>query len=386
VVAAVKGTVYRADVSAKGASDLVVYDGVVTASRPGSPDVSIAAMERLAAMPNAAFEKGPVDEGMDDKDDWIRWNKSRDKLRIMIILPEQRGTEKAVASVTENTVIGRFMKNYMFKVVEKESVDRIREGEKLKAALKGDQAAAAAAGLEVAADIIVVGEARAKYFQSPALGGLISATANLTARAVRADTAEIIASSAGLTARAVDITDEAAAQKALISAGEKMGSQFVDSIIEKWRKETRKGAALDVVVDGVDFRKLKTVVNTLSKIEGVRDVQQLYLVAKRSLLNLTYQGDTQGLAEAVEASKFPGLSVNVVGLSAYKLELEVTVPKGPSAVEEGGGAGTAAAPAAVKEEAAPPEPAKAEPAAESPAAETPATEPAPEKTEPGAGQ
>src|SRR5437867_3754782 len=171
----------------------------------GALDTAVGANEKLAAMPNAAFERGAVDEGADDKDEWIRWNKSRDKLRIMIILPEKHDNEKATASISENAAIKRFLNNYLFKVIEKEQADKIREGEKIKAALKGDAAAAAAAGLEVAADLIVVGEASAKYFKSPALGGLISASANITARAVRADTAEVIAASPALTTRAVDI-------------------------------------------------------------------------------------------------------------------------------------------------------------------------------------
>ena len=114
---------------------------------------------------------------------------------------------------------------------DQDQVDKIRKSAQLKAALKGNNAAAAAAGLEVAADLIIVGEATAKYFKSPVLGGLISATANLTARTIRADTAEVIAATAGLSARAVAITDEDAAHKALLKAGEKMASEFVDSIL-----------------------------------------------------------------------------------------------------------------------------------------------------------
>ncbi|MEK7766212.1 MAG: hypothetical protein AAB368_08240, partial [bacterium] len=251
-------------------------------------------------------------------------NKNRDKLRIMIVLPEKHGDEKATASVSENAAINRFLSNYLFKVVEKEQVDRIREGEKLKAALKGDNAAAAAAGLEVAADLIIVGEATAKYFKSPALGGLISATANLTARVVRTDTAEIIAASAGLSTRAVDITDEAAATKALVAAGERTASDFVDAILAKWRREIRKGTGLDVTVDGADYRKVKAVTNVLAGLEGVKDVQMLYLVGRRALLNVTTAGDSAALAEAIEQASFGALKVSVVGLSAYKVELELS--------------------------------------------------------------
>jgi len=354
VVAAVKGTVWRADVAADGKTDMVVYDGVVTASRDGQAPVEVGKMEQLAALPNAAFEKSAFDESQDDKDDWAKWNKNRDKLRIMIIMPEKRDNEKATASISENAMIARFLNNYMFKVVDKEQVDRIRDGAKLKAALKGDTAAAAAAGLEVGADLIVVGEASAKFFKTPALGGLISATANMTGRAIRSDTAEIIAALPGLTARAVDITDDAAAQKALIQAGEKMASVFVDSIMDKWRREVRKGTGLEIVVDGVDYKKLKVVTNKLAELDGVKDVQSLYLVAGRSLLNVTFGGDSASLAEEIEkVADWGGLKVGVVGMSAYKLEMEVrgapraAAPKTPAAQMPAGSA-TEAKPEAPK--------------------------------------
>jgi hypothetical protein len=324
VIAAVKGTVWRADVAADGQTDMVVYDGVVTATRQGEAPVEVGKMEKLAAMPNSAFEKSSYDESQDDRDDWAKWNKNRDKLRIMIIMPEKHDSVKADASISENAMVNRFLNNYMFKLIDKEQVDKIRDSEKLKAALKGDNTAAAAAGLEVGADLIVVGEANVKYFKSPALGGLISATANMTGRAVRADTAEIIAAQPGLTSRAVDITDDAAAQKALIQTGEKMASMFVDSIMEKWRREVRKGTGLEVVVDGVDYKKLKVITNKLAELDGVKDVQSLYLVGQRSLLNVTFGGDSTSLAEEIEkVADWGGLKVGVVGLSAYKLEMEV---------------------------------------------------------------
>jgi len=257
----------------------------------------------------------------------------------MIIIPEKRGEERAMASVSENAAMKRFMNNYLFKVIEKESVDRIRESSKLKAALKGDNAAAAAAGLEVAADVIVIGEAKATYFKSPVMGGLISASANLTARAVRADTAEVLAAySPEGASRAVDITDEAAAHKALSAAGEKAASEFVDSIVARWKTELRKGAALDVTVDGVDYAALKAVSNVLAGISGVKDVQQLYLVGRRALLNITCQGDSNTLADEIGKADFKDLKVSVVGLSAYRLELEVSqakaAPKGPASPAE----------------------------------------------------
>ena len=125
----------------------------------------------------------------------------------------------------------------------------------------------------------------------------------------------------------MDITDEAAAYKALANATEKASSAFIDSIMAKWRRDQRKGTGLEITVDGVDFKKLKVIRNSLATIDGATDVQQLYLVGRRALLNITYKGDTATLAEEIEKTVFPGLKVGVVGLSAYKLEIEVTSPK-----------------------------------------------------------
>ncbi len=325
VVTAVKGTVYRADVGEDGKTDLVVYDGVVTAGRKAANEVELKSMESLAALPRAALEKASYDESTDDSDDWIRWNKNRDKIRIMIVLPETRGEERALASVSENTAMEAFMRNYLFKVIEKEQVDRIRESAKLKAALKGDAAAAAAAGLEVAADVIVVGEATVKYFKGKIIGDMVSATANLTARTVRADTAEVIAAAAGLQARKVDITDEGAAQKALMAVGGELADKFMEEILAKWRRELRKGADIDVIVDGVDFGTLTTLTNDLAKLAGVKNVERLYLVGRRALLSVTFEGDATGLAEAISKDGFGGrMNVSVVGLTGYRLELEVS--------------------------------------------------------------
>ena len=119
-----------------------------------------------------------------------------------------------------------------------------------------------------------------------------------------------------------------------------------------------------------DAKKVKIVTNVLAKVEGVRDVQSLYLVGRRSLLNVTFAGDTNGLADGIEAADFGVLKVAVVGLSAYKLELEV------------GGGAPAPAPAPEKksadDEAVKPDAADAAPAAAPPAAEpAPSPEPAP---------
>lgn len=323
VIAAVKGTVYRADIEKDGKTNINVYDGVVSVRKTEeSEEVELNKLEGIIALSDKLLEKKPFDEKDDEKDEWIRWNKSRDKLRVMIIIPEKQGTEKSIVSIAENSVIERMLNNYLFKVIDKEQVDKIREQEIIKEALKGDDKSAALAGLELAADLVIIGEASAQFFTAEFLQGMTSSVAVLTGRVVRADTAEIVAAKRE-EGRAVDITAGGAASKSLTTSAKKLSDYFVDEIIKNWKKEVKKGSSFDVSIYGVTYDNLNKIVNIISGVQGVKEVEKLYFVAGRSLLNVTFIGDTNTLVERIREIDFKDIKLEVVGLSTYKIELEV---------------------------------------------------------------
>jgi len=325
LVVAVKGTVFRTDIYEDQKTDVYVYDGVVEASGKSTPPVQVPAREKATGAPSAAVERSVFDEATDEADEWVRWNKNRDKLRVLITIAGRLGDKHFPVPAAENTVIRRFLDNYLFKVIDKDQVDRIRETERIKAALRGDNAAAASAGLELAADVVIVGDAVTESFKTPLPGQPYSARVSLTGRVVRCDTAEVIAAYVPSRAsRGIDVTAEAATQKVLISSSERMASVFVDSIVEGWRRESRMGATIDVIVEGADYEKLERIVSTFRGLAGVKDVQKLYLIQYRALLAVDFSGDSVALADGIIKADFGTVKVSVVGLSAYRLEIEVS--------------------------------------------------------------
>lgn len=322
-LAAVKGTIYRADVEANGKTNVNVYDGLVSVNRIGEAnEVELNKLEMVVTLPDKIFEKTSFDADTDEKDEWIRWNKNRDKLRIMIIIPEKIGNEKSMVSIAENAVTERIMNNYLFKVIDKETVDKIRENERIKLALAGDDKQAALAGLELAADLVIIGESTAQFFKQDFLQGLVSSVANITAKVIRTDTAEVLAAKRE-EGRALDITDNGSANKALTISVKKLSDYFVDEIVKKWKKEIKKGVSFDVVIYGITYENLNKITNILSNIQGVKEIEKLYFVAGKSLLNVTFIGDTTALTERIRETDFKYLKLEVVGLSAYRIELEV---------------------------------------------------------------
>lgn len=328
-IAAVKGTVYRADVDEKGETQVNVYDGEVVVQTPDGKDTTpLKRLDKLATEKEKPFAKDTFDEVEEEqKDEWVKWNRNRDKLRVMVIFYEKMKGEKDKAVLAENIIMQQFINNYLFQVIEKEQVDEIREQEKVKAALKRQDAAGiAAAGLLVAADLVVTGlvQIDSEKIVIMNVEGY-TGTADMSARVVRADTAEVLGTTGDIpTARARDVTATAAATNAIRKSAEPASKSLIETIIKKWKWEAQKGATIDIMVSGVTDHKFTNALKEgLAGIDGVKNVQTLYFVAERALLNVNFVGDSIALVSNIEKAEFKGIKVSVVGYSAYRIELEI---------------------------------------------------------------
>ncbi|MEI7905401.1 MAG: FecR family protein [Candidatus Firestonebacteria bacterium] len=318
IIAAVKGTTYSVEVAKDGESGIKVYDGTVSVSREAQEIL----LSKLETVTSKDLLKNPLDEKADEKDEWVRWNKSRDKLRVMIIAKETRNKETAVP-VSESTVIELFLNNYLFSVVDQSQIEKIRQSEKLKAALKGDAASAAAAGLEFGADLAVVLDTTTGFFSDKELlAGMISASTNISGKVVRTDDALLLAAK-NVSSRKVDITEDSAAVAAVKDASKKITGIFIDEILKKWKEEARKGGVFTLTCSNLaDLNKVKNVEQALAALDGAKNVEQLYFQGKRALFNLTFAGTAETLAGKIGAIESKGLKFDVVGLTAYRIELE----------------------------------------------------------------
>jgi len=325
LVVGVKGTVFRADIEKDGTTKVYVYDGTVFARNAGGQEIMAGRLERVYAPPSAGMERSVFDEAVDESDEWVRWNKDRDKLRIMVVISEKHGHEPASVSVAETAIIEALLKNYLFRVIDKEQADRIRAEDRIKAALRGDNAAAAVAGLELAADVVIVGEAMAEAYQLPDMGNPYSGRAHLVARLVRTDTAQVMAAySPRRPARIAASTGDGAMRRALAIAGERAASVFVASVTAEWKKERREGAGIEVLVYGATRDIQDRVMKGIRRLPGVSDVESQYLTGGRALLLVRYEGGSLGLADGIGGTAFVDPRVEVVGLTAYRVEVDAS--------------------------------------------------------------
>jgi hypothetical protein len=177
------------------------------------------------------------------------------------------------------------------------------------------------------AEIVVIGRAIAKPLGTMALttGTFYAAVANVSARAVRTDTGEVIAA-AEFTSRAGQGFEQGTAgRNALSEGGRQLARDLFAKIGKIWSKEQSGGKRISMAVRGVDdYARLAAFKTTLMNgVRGVKDVQERSMEDGRADLEVTLTGTSQSFATELATRKFQGFTVKIRKVTANAVEVEL---------------------------------------------------------------
>jgi hypothetical protein len=186
-------------------------------------------------------------------------------------------------------------------------------------------------GVKTGAEIVIVGRAIAKPLGEMQLdnGTFYSAVANVSARAVRTDTGEVLASAefTGTAGRGFEQTT--AGRNAFSDAGRQLARDLFAKIGQKWAKAQSGARRIALTVKGVDdYSRLAQFKNTLSQsVRGVKDVQERSMGDGRADLDVMVTGRSSDLATELATKKFPGFAVKVKAVTQGSIEVELKETK-----------------------------------------------------------
>lgn len=182
-------------------------------------------------------------------------------------------------------------------------------------------------GVKTGAEVVVVGRAIAKPLGEIQLdnGAFFSAVANVSARAVRTDTGEVLASAefTGLAGRGFERTT--AGRNALSEAGRQLARELFAKIGQKWAQAQSGARRIALTVKGVDdYARLAQFKNVLAQsVRGVKDVQERSMGDGRADLDVMLTGRSTDLATELATRRFPGFAVKVRGVTPGSVEVEL---------------------------------------------------------------
>jgi hypothetical protein len=178
-------------------------------------------------------------------------------------------------------------------------------------------------GNQADAEVVIVGKALAKLYGDIG-GGMKSVQADLSVKAIRTDTGQVIAA-ATTHAAAVHITPETAGIDALKKASQSAADQMMEKILAVYSKEVGGTKSVNITIVGLDktqFVKFKDVLK--NQVRGIKDLHERSFANNTAKISVDAKGSSQTISDEILLKDFGTFAVEVVGSTANSLELKVT--------------------------------------------------------------
>jgi hypothetical protein len=186
-----------------------------------------------------------------------------------------------------------------------------------------DKADAIDIGRQLGADIVIVGKSNIELAQNIMGKNISSFKGIVSARAIRTDTGEEVASvtKSSVTANA---DQTIGARKALSAAGSIAGETMADQIIDAWQRKDEKTNTIGIVVEGTDnlanFEKFISIINNIS---GVKNLQIKELKTKETVISLQYKGNAKNLADNLMQKSYGVVNINIYEVSKNHMRVQL---------------------------------------------------------------
>jgi len=178
-------------------------------------------------------------------------------------------------------------------------------------------------GNQADAEVVIVGNAVAKLYGDVG-GGMKSVQADLSAKAIRTDTGQVIAT-VTTHAAAVHITDTTAGIDALKKASNQAAEQMMEKILAVYSREAGGTRSVDITITGLNktqFVKFKDVLR--NQVRGIKDLHERSFNGTTARISVDSKVSTQTLSDDLLLRDFGAFTVEVVNSTANSLELKVS--------------------------------------------------------------
>jgi flagellar assembly FlgT-like protein len=249
------------------------------------------------------------------------------KPRVMVMIPEENfhdtgwwlGWAGNVGTV--ETMVIKALKQKEFTVLDSVAARKSIDKEAALKALEGDTAAAARIALQTGAEVLITGQAVSQPAGSVAGSQMHSYQASVTARAIKADTGEILATSTG-EGKAVHLNATAGGNEALKQAGSMVAGDLIGQISAQWAKEASGTRMVALSVTGISKSEADNLIGELKS--GARGVAEAFLreyaegVAR---LDVDFKGDAETLSRELAGLALAGGRLEVTATTPNKVNV-----------------------------------------------------------------
>ncbi|MCJ7615766.1 MAG: hypothetical protein MUO43_04420 [Desulfobacterales bacterium] len=241
------------------------------------------------------------------------------------ILPQYWWTEGlgSVRGYSEIAMAESMIRNGFF-VIDQKSLIKNEAFEAIKYKPDLSNQEAVSLGNSLHADVVIAGSSKADIAPNTMGENIKSFKGIVSARALRTDTGEEIASTMQ-TAASVNKDNVEGGRDALLNAGYLAGSDLSSQIVNEWQKEVKKPlTTFVIIVEGTRYlSNFAAFRNVLNEIPGVITAQTNEMKADEATIIVNFQGNAKELADALMLKNFESCGINIYEISQSHLRVRL---------------------------------------------------------------
>ncbi len=255
------------------------------------------------------------------------------KPKVMVVIEEKVAgifgtTGWETVGQAESTLAEKFMAAG-FPVVDPQTIRKNIPREKALRLLEGDQKAAAVAGIQFGAQVVVTGQAISKNAGGKLLGtNMQTLQATVQARAVASDDGRILATRSAQGSQA-HIDELQGGVLAIQAASREVADGLIADLRESWKGGPGSTQQLTLIISGlVSYRHLAFVQSFLEReVQGVKGVNLRQFTQGTAELALDYAGKSSLIAGELANRKFTGFRLEPTDVTPNKLEIRAVLDR-----------------------------------------------------------
>jgi len=236
------------------------------------------------------------------------------------IIPPTEGT--LLASVVQGKLEDFFLSKGL-QLVDRGTAVKVNKRDIILAGVRDDVRALAALGARFKADVVIYGQASARY------GNMIRIAehpaykfvATLNVRAVRTDSAQLIVSKTFGPVTATSLQKGGGREKAMAKLAQESAPKVLAAVVEAWRKQVHVSRNIALNISGMDYENWKKLHEEAKKIRGLKALRLREIVEGVAAIDAEYDFDTQGLADRLTELK--RIKLKIVEFNPNRLKLEL---------------------------------------------------------------
>ena len=263
-----------------------------------------------------------LDEVMQDEAALQTLLSSMNRPRIIFLVREENLIDNVPTDFAETKLLSQFV-NKGFDVVDRQLVQALKGEPDYEDALSGNVAAAAKVASQLGADIIVIGTA--KVSSGGIFYGMTSGQADINGKIVRVDTGDILAVVPNAHGKKPHISPTTAGVNAMNDAAEKLGTEIIRQLIEKWSTAQSNFVKCYIVLKNADFMSY-TMFETFLKaqtVSGIRNAYSKSLNDGVAEYEIEFEGKAMDLAMGLSKTQPDGFNIKVTGITGNRITAEI---------------------------------------------------------------